>query len=83
MSNTETEFEQFKITVYLNRIREVCDILIDSTYTAESSHDELEELLVSQEVVQSNLFEAYAELWQIWHRREGSRITDTERSEPR
>tara|TARA_R110000824_G_scaffold320610_2_gene507579 strand:- start:151 stop:396 length:246 start_codon:yes stop_codon:yes gene_type:complete len=77
------ELEQDNILTQLARIREVCDTLIDCTYTAESSHDELEELLVSQEVVQSNLFEAYAELWQIWHRREGSRITDTERSEPR
>ena len=77
------ELEQDNILTQLARIREVCDTLIDCTYTAESSHDELEELLVSQEVVQSNLFEAYAELWQIWHTREGSRITDTERSEPR
>jgi hypothetical protein len=77
------ELEQENISVHLARIREVCDTLIDCTYTAESSHDELEELLVSKEVVQSDLNSAYAELVQIWHRREGSRITDTERSEPR
>jgi len=67
----------------LAAIREVCDALIGATYTAEHSHDELEELLVSKEVVQSGLDKAYAELVQIWHRREVSRITDTERSEPR
>ena len=67
----------------LAAIREVCDALIGATYTAEHSHDELEELLVSKEVVQSDLNKAYAELVQIWHRREVSRITDTERSEPR
>jgi len=67
----------------LAAIREVCDALIGATYTAEHSHDELEELLVYKEVVQSDLNSAYAELVQIWHRREVSRITDTERSEPR
>jgi len=80
---TELDFDQENISAQLAAIREVCDALIGATYTAEHSHDELEELLVSKEVVDSDLNSAYAELVQIWHRREGSRITDTERSEPR
>ncbi len=65
----------------LAAIREVCDALIGATYTAEHSHDELEELLVSKEVVQSDLNKAYAELVQIWHRRECAVFDNTLKTE--